>query len=269
MSFSREDGDLLLGGLNELDVSDDVRSLLMQDSGRINSRLFRSSLIEMGMAFDFPTTVNMELNRRCVLDCKHCYIGSTELHDHTSRGVLEQMEINEVRKTFQDLKDLGVFMLVFTGGEPLINTRIQELVLLAAEMDFAVEIFSNLQVIPEWLYIGSAQRLHISRIQTSVYSSDPDIHDLITRVPGSHGRTMRNLQILMGSGYYVEVATPLMYLNIDGWRETEKFITDLGIHHDFSWPIVNEYYESPTGKSALNPATQQWQAFVRENPDFL
>jgi MoaA/NifB/PqqE/SkfB family radical SAM enzyme len=164
------------------------------------------------------------------------------------------------------LHKMGVFLLVLTGGEPFLNKKLEQFLWLAKAKGFVVELFSNLQQIPSWFWKLSPTTAMIGRIQVSIYSSDPIVHDRITTIKGSPKKSMNNLCELKRLGFYVEVATPLMKYNFDSWEETRKLFASLKIKQDFSWPIVDEYYSRKTGKSSLNIMASQFAKFVEKNP---
>ena len=249
------------------ELDNDTQTLFAKQ-GQINTRLCRNNLNDLGMEFAFPTIVNIELNRHCSLDCKHCYI-STEYLKTPSLSLFEQMTPEKISFFLDELHKLGVFILVFTGGEPFINTKLKRFIEIASQKNFVMEIFSNLQFIPNWFLELNPASMPIGRIQVSIYSSDKKIHDAITNNAGSFKKTMENLEFLVKRSFYIEVATPLMSYNYETWGETKKLFLQLGIKQDFSWPIVNEYYSKKTNKSLLNISPKQFQLFVEENPDFL
>jgi MoaA/NifB/PqqE/SkfB family radical SAM enzyme len=179
------------------------------------------------------------------------------------------MSIRELNKFLDALHQMGVFLLVFTGGEPFLNVRLEWLLQCSREKGFVIEIFSNLQHIPSWFWRLDPSLAMIGRVQTSIYSSDHVVHDSITTVSGSLTRSLKNLMRLKERGFYVEVATPLMSLNFRTWVDTATYFKKVGIKQDFSWPIVGKYYSHNTEPTSLNISPEQFREFVDENPNFL
>lgn len=271
MSFDISDGTFLIENLATIktaDLDDELLDFFTESNQQNNSRLYRTTLVELGMEFSFPTTVNIEINRRCLLRCQHCYITHDELVS-SGNEYFDKLRTEKIENLIDELVEMGVFLIVLTGGEPFLNRNLENFIRKAASKQVIIEIFSNLQFLPEWFKTIEASQLSIGRIQTSVYSRLPDIHDNITRRQGSHARTLEDLQWLKNKGYYVEVATPLMKLNFDSRHGTEKFFRDREIHHDFSYPIMGEYYVSEKTKSTLNITSEQFAQFCDEKPDFL
>jgi len=221
------------------------------------------------MHFSFPVIVNLELNRRCNLRCVHCYIGREGLAS-SEPSVFDALTEEQIKNLLGSLHSIGVFLVVLTGGEPFLNGNIENVVRMASEKGFVLEVFSNLQHLPDWLSRSNPNALRIGRIQTSVYSADPRMHDKITMAEGSFERTLTNLRLLKERGYYVEVATPLMRRNFETRNETVALFRSLGIRQDFAWPIVNEYQApSSSRKALLNISGEQVERFATEHPDFF
>lgn len=273
MSFENEDGYYLLNNLDNLsnanvDIDREVCDFLSYKGESVMSRKFRSSLVNLGMDFSFPTVTNIEINRRCVLRCQHCYIPVIDLASKSDSTFEEQGAI-DTKMLLDALQQLSVFLIVLTGGEVFLNRKLKSLITDITERGFIIEIFSSLQFLPEWFKELNPIESRIGRIQTSVYSVTPPVHDEVTGVEGAMVRTLENLQRLHRNGFYVEVATPLLSLNFDRRYEIEDYFKKAGITQMFSYPIVSEYYDGVERKSLLNITKAQFLEFCREKPDYL
>lgn len=273
LEASQSDVDEFMANLScsDSDCDEELRQFFLSGSGQDiypNTRLCRENFVRLGMKFNFPTIVNIELNTRCSLRCQHCYLSDVSLQTK-EKSLFERMSESEIRKLLSSLKTMGVFCLVLTGGEPFLNRNIELFAKIATEMGFVLEIFSNLQKIPEWVLRSDADQLRIGRFQTSVYSVSEYAHDGVTRKSGSLQKTLNNIFALKERRWCVEVATPLMKLNFLDRLETQAFFRQKGVPQDFSWPIVNEYCNRPSAKSDLNISSDQFAEFVSANPDFI
>jgi radical SAM protein with 4Fe4S-binding SPASM domain len=59
--------------------------------------------------------VEIEITNRCNLNCKHCYVDKSKPRD---------LDKDKVYSLIDELSNLKVYRLVFTGGEPLISSEI-------------------------------------------------------------------------------------------------------------------------------------------------
>ncbi|HVR96952.1 MAG TPA: radical SAM protein, partial [Thermoanaerobaculia bacterium] len=80
-------------------------------------------------------SVLLELTYRCNLDCFFCY------NDLGLRG--EPMRTEQYLRLFEELRDLEVLNLTFSGGEPLAHPDFLLLGAKARELGFVVRIKSN------------------------------------------------------------------------------------------------------------------------------
>lgn len=255
-----------LNKTNEKDIDQEIlETIKIPPNSMMNSRLFRSSLINLGFEYFFPTIVNIEITRRCLLDCKHCYITPEEHMNKEIKGV-ESLSKREVFQLIKKLRDLGVFLVVLTGGEPCISKNIKYFIQACHKYNMTFEIFSSLQIIPEWF---NNTLKNLARIQVSVYSTKDNIHDFITQKPGSLKHSLENISKLKNIGFYIEIATPLMNINFDDRKNITKYFKKLEIKHNFSWPILNEYYSTKTNKSLLNISKEDFALFAEETPDYI
>ncbi len=271
-SFGVEDGNSIIENIERPEIlkevlSKDTFSFLFDCKKRMTPKLLRSSLLELGGEFSFPTMVNIELNRRCVLRCKHCYIPFSDLNNHDLE-LFDMFSIKEIKDLFNRLKEMGVFIVILTGGEPFLNRNFKIFLDEADRQGFVIEVFSNLQSIPDW-FLNSDHKYRINRFQTSVYSVDPAVHDQVTSKKGSLKYTLRNLSALKRLGYRVEVATPLMSVNFETREMTKQYFVKRHINQSFAWPIINEYYDGGKGKYRLNISKEQFLEFVGENPGYI
>jgi len=241
-SFELEDGKKIIDNLENPDslkgiLSKDAFSFLFDFKKRMKPKELRASLLELGSEFNFPTTVNIELNQRCVLRCKHCYIPYSNLNKNEAE-MFDNFSIKDIKNLFLSFKKMGVYLVVLTGGEPFLNANFKNILNEADKQGFIVEIFSNLQNIPNWL-VKSKHKFRINRFQTSIYSIVPEVHDLVTSKKGSLKNTLKNLKVLKELGYQVEVASPLMCFNFDSRDKTKKYFANRNITQSFSFAIIS------------------------------
>jgi MoaA/NifB/PqqE/SkfB family radical SAM enzyme len=130
-----------------------------------------------------PLSVHFDLTYRCNERCVHCYL------DHDDHG---EMTTAEVRGVLDQLASAGTLFLIFSGGELLLRKDFFELLAYARQLGFDVKIKTNGILINE----RAAARIReqgVRQVQISIYSHLPDVHDAITKVPGSlEKRTFSN-----------------------------------------------------------------------------
>lgn len=61
--------------------------------------------------------LELEITKRCNLNCKHCYVGGNQAVD---------LDDEWIEKTIIQANDIGINRLVLTGGEPLLHKKVFE-----------------------------------------------------------------------------------------------------------------------------------------------
>jgi AdoMet-dependent heme synthase len=69
----------------------------------------------------------------------------------------------------------------------------------------------------------------VRRVQISVYSDIPEVHDAITKVPGSLQRTLAAIPLLLEQGLQVKLACPLMRENLLAYRGVMALAEKIGV----------------------------------------
>jgi len=166
-----------------------------------------------------PISVHFDLTYRCNERCVHCYL------DHNDYGELTTIECVEV---LEQLAAAGTLFLTFSGGEIFLRIDFFEILAAARRLHFDISLKSNaLLITPE--RAARLRELGVRRIQISVYSADPAIHDAITKVPNSFSRTIAAIPRLVEQGLKVKLACPLMQQNLLAYRGVIELAEKLGV----------------------------------------
>lgn len=168
-----------------------------------------------------PLSAHLDLTYRCNERCEHCYL------DHDDHG---EMTTAELRGVLEQLADAGVFSLTLSGGEPLMRRDCFEIIAYARSLRFNVKLKTNAVLIRE----KDAQKLRtlgVEQVQISVYSHRPEVHDAITKVPGSLKRTLTAIRLLRSQGMRVTMANVLMRRNRDDSEGVRTLAGELGAHY--------------------------------------
>ena len=151
--------------------------------------------------------IHLEISSRCNQRCVHCYQVPKRQQD---------MPTSLARELLARLSALGTISVTLSGGEPTLHADIEELLRQARRHDFVINLLTNGTMMPESL-IATLQSVNVNAVQVSLYSTDPAVHDAITRVPGSHARTSRAIERLVAADIPVQVSCPVMRQNLAGY----------------------------------------------------
>ena len=183
-----------------------------------------SLLDEMSQkAFDLgvPISVHLDVTYRCNERCVHCYL------DHEDHG---EMTTAEIKGVLDQLAEAGVFFLTFSGGEVFLRRDFFELLEHARQLLFNVKIKTN-AVMVRAAEARRMRALGVDTVQISVYSHRPEVHDAITKLPGSFKRTIEGIRLLKEQGLKVTIANVLMNWNLADHGEVQKLAAELGVNY--------------------------------------
>lgn len=178
-----------------------------------------NGLIARSLARNVPLSVHFDLTYRCNERCVHCYL------DHEDYG---EMSAGEVSRVLEELAAAGTLFLTLSGGEIFLRKDFFELLQVARSLHFDVQLKSNgLLITAE--RAAELKKLGTTRVQVSIYSADPAIHDAITKVPGSLERSLAAVRLLKQHGLTAKIACPLMVQNIGGYEAVLRLAEELDV----------------------------------------
>jgi radical SAM protein with 4Fe4S-binding SPASM domain len=166
-----------------------------------------------------PVSVHFDLTYRCNERCVHCYL------DHDDHGEFTTAECLAV---LDQLAAAGTLFLTFSGGEIFLRPDLFEILAGARRLHFDISLKTNALMVTRERAVR-LRELGVRRVQISVYSDDPAIHDAITKVPGSLQRTLDAIPLLIEQGLQVKLACPLMKQNLLAYRGVMALAEKLGI----------------------------------------
>jgi radical SAM protein with 4Fe4S-binding SPASM domain len=177
---------------------------------------------EMGaraLQHGIPLSVQLDLTYRCNERCIHCYL------DHEDHG---EMSTAEILGLLDQLADAGVLFLNISGGEIFMRKDLFEIVEHARKLQFSVKLKTNAVMIRA----EKARRiaaLAVEAVQISLYSHKAEVHDEITKLPGSFKRTVEGARLLHAAGVKVSFANVLMQHNADDYPQVRELAEQMGI----------------------------------------
>ena len=184
----------------------------------------------------------VEVTSDCNLRCKHCY----NWWKHAEATVPARASY---RKAFALLEWLirhtTAERVVFSGGEPTLSERFEELALHAKVNGLRVTVITNGNG-SRRTYEALA-RMGVDMMEFSVLSAREETHDGITGVRGSWRRLMEALRLTLERGVKVVPVTVVTALNAEGVAECVRTLHGLGLRRF----MVNRYN---IGGEGLNQA---------------
>src|SRR5437879_11394115 len=138
------------------------------------------------------------------------------------------MSTSEIKAVLDQVAEAGTFMLTFSGGEVFMRRDFFELVEYARRLLVAVRIKTN-GVMIRRAEAERLLRLGVDQIQISIYSHRAEVHDAITKLPGSLKRSLDAIRFLKSQGLKVVIANILMKSNMADYGGVKRVDIELGV----------------------------------------
>ena len=165
-----------------------------------------------------PMSAMIEIADRCNEVCVHCY---------QVQGQKGEMTTEQVFQVIDELAEMGILFLTISGGEPTLRHDFLDIVAHARKRKFAVKIYTNGLSMTREL-AGRLAELAVQEVQISLYSHRAEVHDWVTRVPGSFHKTVNAAKYLLEARVAVLLKSPLMSFNVGDYRAFIAFVSGLG-----------------------------------------
>jgi MoaA/NifB/PqqE/SkfB family radical SAM enzyme len=172
-----------------------------------------------------PSHAQIGVTNACPQGCAYCY------NQHKT-GL--SMDRATILRTVDDLKRMGVVWLGLTGGEPLLNKHLVEIVERAAD-GCAVKLFTTgCTLTPQ--RAADLQRAGLDYVSVSLDSPDEAEHDRIRRYLGAYRAALQAIDIFQSlGGVHVSVSAVLdkSMMYEERVEDLLRFLAGLGI--DEAW----------------------------------
>jgi radical SAM protein with 4Fe4S-binding SPASM domain len=191
----------------------------------------------------------LELTNNCNWWCRHCYI--------TDRPAKDELTLGEIKPILDQLAEMGVLFLTFTGGEPLTRKDFFHIAEYARQQGFSFALFTNGTLITPSV-ADRLKELALERAEISILGAKAATHDAITQVEGSFDRTIRGAQLLLDRDIMVQLKTTWMKLNIDESEEIHDLAESMGASFRGGNLIIHRRDGSAESSSLAAEEDQMW-----------
>lgn len=168
------------------------------------------------------SALQFELSSRCNERCIHCYIPNEK------KNTGFEMPVEKVKSILDEFAEMGGIHVTLSGGEAFLHKDLLEICRYCRKKDLKISILSNLIALKDE-QIPQLKEVNLSIIQTSLYSMNPEIHDMITTVKGSWKKTKDSIEKLVAADIPVQISCPLMKANKKSYKEVLAYAQKLKI----------------------------------------
>lgn len=167
-------------------------------------------------------TMTIDVTPKCNMECKHCY--ATPVMRNAPVG------LSVMKRTLDELYEMGVYHIVLLGGEPIMDKERLEFIVRNCHPDETyVTVTSNGWNVSRedvrWL-----KEIKVDKVIYSIDSGIPEEHDA-NRQPESYERAMRSIRLTMDEGMPTGIGTLVKHSTVHG--DGLKRLVDLALENDF------------------------------------
>lgn len=163
-------------------------------SPMVRSRARMFNMLRFGRTM--PVLCDFGMTNACQCTCQHCSAWGQQ-------GT--ELDTTAWKKAVDDSLALGVYVIIFTGGEPLLRPDLAEIIAHVDKDQALPVLFTN-----GLLLAQRAQELHragLNRVLVSFDSPDAERHDANRGVPGTFAKAMEGIAACKKLGMLTAIST--------------------------------------------------------------
>ena len=185
--------------------------------------------------------VMFELTYNCSEKCIHCYNPGASRNDteRIHRGGYLSLSLTEYKQIIDQFYDQGMIRACLSGGDPFSNPDVWDIIEYLYQKEVAVDIYTNGQNL-----IGREEQLASffpCCVGLSIYSSDSNVHDSITRIKGSWNKTIIVLENLSKLAVPTEVKCCVMRQNFKAYLGVAEIAKKYGAYLQLESSIFDSF----------------------------
>jgi radical SAM protein with 4Fe4S-binding SPASM domain len=202
-----------------------------------------------------PILVFAEVTWRCDASCLHCSVAADQ------QSIQNEMTTEEWKQLLDQLAELNVFYITFTGGEPLLREDLDELISYCRKRGIRPEMVTNGSHLTEER-IESLSKAGLQAIQVDLDSVDAATHDRFRGVPGLYNTVVKAIPILAESSIDLQVSSVVTRLNVNQIADIMEFANELGaLRYSFMHLIDTGAAQS---HPEIRPSPEEYIAMLRD-----
>lgn len=211
------------------------------------------------------TSVMIELTYNCSEKCIHCYnIGATRNDEEKSnRANRQELGLEEYKKLIDDLYDQGLIKVCLSGGDPFSKPFIWDIIQYLYDKSIAFDVFTNGQRI-----VNHEERFanfYPRSVGISIYSGKPEVHDFITRIPGSWDKSMKVVKRLSLLGVPLNLKCCIMRPNVKSYYQVADIAKQYGAVPQFEISLTDSIEGDKCVSKFLRMTPEQLEIVLRDD----
>lgn len=210
-----------------------------------------------------PLQASLEITNRCNERCSHCYL------DNYTDDQARLLNLEDWKNILDKLKSAGSLYLILMGGEAMLSPLFWPIATYAAQKGFSVSTITNGLKIDSLEVAHRLKEIGFSYVTVSLYSLDPQIHDRMTRLPGSHERTVRAIEFLRSAGVPIGINCLLTKDNIESFFELADWCIERNLEIKADPAVTPKLNRDPSPtllRASKEQLTKYYQTLIAKWP---
>jgi MoaA/NifB/PqqE/SkfB family radical SAM enzyme len=225
---------------------------VVEDGGAEGIKGLKTTI--QGMSFEdynAPLFVAWQINSECNLGCLHCC-------EEAGHSMPDEMNKKEVFNFLQQIVDLHIPYVAFSGGEPLLHPHFFEMCAFLRKNNISLKVETNGEFIDEQTAAKLAQ-LKFRSVQISLDGATAATHEKL-RLAGDWGKAVAASRYLIKKGVNTEIVFVPTRFNIHETGSLIDFAYSLGAYGVYTGKIMR------IGRAAKNwdilcPSDKEYEDF--------
>ena len=188
------------------------------------------TLSEQAEIMSGPLQMAFDITNRCMMKCSHCF-------NRSSRVKRDELNDEQVYKTFSDILEIRPQQICICGGEPLLRKKI---LLEGSQRLKDAGIFLGMVTNGYLINKKVAKQLAeigFDQIQVSLDGFERS-HDRLRGVPGAHSRAVAAIKHLCDAGIKTLTSFAPTKFNIEEFPEYVEYVKSLGVKEVRIQPLM-------------------------------
>lgn len=196
----------------------------------------------VGLFDTTPFLLFWEMTRACDLACQHCRASAVP-----TRSSLE-LDTEAGKRLLDDAHEMGVPLVVLTGGDPAKRPDLLELVRHGSSIGLRMALTPSATPLITRELLEQLRDAGLSRLAISLDAASASVHDAFRGTSGSHARTLEILREARAIGLTTQVNMSVVSQNVGELPEVTELVRALDVE------LFSVFFVVPTGRARSGTA---------------
>ena len=233
------------------------KDIISADFDRMKQTEFEDEMSNWLFKNNFLQGLVLQLGYNCNLKCNHCF--NDKKHNNY------ELNFELAKKAIDQAYEIGIIKVGLTGGECTINKDFLKIIRYIREKHLSFGINTNgVRLYEDENLFEEFISLNPYELKISLYSMNPDIHDSMTGIKGSHEKTIGAIKKLRENNITATINTLLVKQNWQGYKDIIQFSKEMGCRINMSAHFIS----NPENKNAILRLSPKELESLYSNKDF-